>query len=188
MHRKYTKYGNVDSKRIWDWILVLTVKKEQHHCHPSISYNLETRRFCNKWFNWINQVVPGGCSLCQNQQHLCSHKGVRQGDSLSPVLFNFVADCLERWWEGLQYRSSQADNISALSSKSSNAIIFSLKENLLHKQNVTSSPIIYYYWGDLVYLFFSSIDAQFFKPTNTSTKWLRLDSSCALQNLFILPY
>ena len=38
--------------------------------------------------------------------YFVSHKGVRQGDPLSPILFNFVADCLSR-----MIRKAQRNNL-----------------------------------------------------------------------------
>ena len=38
--------------------------------------------------------------------YFVSHKGVRQGDPLFPILFNFVADCLAR-----MVRQAQSNNI-----------------------------------------------------------------------------
>lgn len=62
---------------------------------------LEIRGFSSIWCEWIKRVVSGGtvCIKVNNSvgPYFVSHKGVRQGDPLlSPMLFNFVADCLAR--------------------------------------------------------------------------------------------
>ena len=61
---------------------------------------LSTRGFCRVWCDWIKRVVSGGTvSVKLNNligPYIKSHKGVRQGDPLSPILFNFVVDGLSR--------------------------------------------------------------------------------------------
>lgn len=61
---------------------------------------LTTRGFCPPWCEWIRKVVSGGTvSVKLNNllgSYIKSHKGVRQEDPLSPILFNFVADGLSR--------------------------------------------------------------------------------------------
>jgi hypothetical protein len=61
---------------------------------------LAARGFCPKWCSWIEQVVSGGTvSVKLNDlvgPYITSHKGVRQGDPLFLLLFNFVANGLTR--------------------------------------------------------------------------------------------
>ena len=57
---------------------------------------LEKRGFRDLWCQWIRQVVTGGTvSVKLNNNigpYIKSFKGVKQGDPLSPILFNMVAD------------------------------------------------------------------------------------------------
>lgn len=61
---------------------------------------LAARGFCSKWCRWIEQVVSiGTVSVKLNDLiglYIKSYKGVMEGDPLSPILFNFVADGLTR--------------------------------------------------------------------------------------------
>ena len=69
-------------------------------CWDFLFENHKHRNFGSKMQNWIHNVVIGG-TVCvkindQTGPYFTSHKGVRQGDPLSPLLFNLVADCLTR--------------------------------------------------------------------------------------------
>jgi hypothetical protein len=61
---------------------------------------LSSRGFGNKWVKWIMRLVKGG-SICislnnENSTYFNPGNGLRQGDPLSPLLFNLVRDVFTR--------------------------------------------------------------------------------------------
>lgn len=61
---------------------------------------LKIRGFGGRWIHWINQITHGGSvGLKLNNLGIgffLTGKGLRQGDSISPLLFNLVVDALTR--------------------------------------------------------------------------------------------
>src|SRR5438105_12270916 len=68
--------------------------------------------FAPIWCDWINKVMSRGSVAIKVNDHICHYfqtrKGVRQGDPLSPILFNIVVDMMAiliaRAKEGNQFR------------------------------------------------------------------------------------
>jgi len=87
-------------------------------CWGFLFDNLKIRGFNEIWCAWMRKVVLGGTvSVKVNNQlgpYFVSHKGVRQGDPLYPILFNFVTDYLTRMIRQAQRNgliTGLADNI-----------------------------------------------------------------------------
>jgi hypothetical protein len=99
---------------------------------------LMTRGFGAKWRGWISKVVQGG-SLCirmndENSTFFKPGKGLRQGDPLSPLLFNLVADVFSR----MLMRAAKVNLITGLLPHSEPGGIISLQyadDTLLFLEN-----------------------------------------------------
>jgi retron-type reverse transcriptase len=65
---------------------------------PFLLEVLERKQFPGKWIEWIQQVISGGRVGIkingESGNFFRTYKGVRQGDPLSPLLFNLAVGAL----------------------------------------------------------------------------------------------
>ncbi|CAD6214032.1 unnamed protein product [Miscanthus lutarioriparius] len=79
------------------------IKLDFEKAYDRVNWNfleevLHRKGFDEKWIQWMNKAIRGG-RVCmdlngERGDYFRSFKGLRQGDPLSPLLFNLVADAL----------------------------------------------------------------------------------------------
>jgi hypothetical protein len=97
--------------------VILNLDFEKAYDKVSWSFLEEVMRakgFDEVWIQWINSAVKGG-RVCidvngERGEFFRSYKGLRQGDPLSPLLFNLVADALST----MLFRASEAGIIQGV--------------------------------------------------------------------------
>jgi hypothetical protein len=84
---------------------------------------LKTRNFSSKWIKWMECVVKGGSVGVtlngQDSSFFKIGKGLRQGDPLSPMLYNLVGDVLTK----MLIKAANANLIQGLSANSMAKVI-----------------------------------------------------------------
>jgi hypothetical protein len=79
------------------------MKMDFEHAYDKVSWSflmeiLARKKVPSKWREWVEQVISGGRVVIdlngEPGNYFRSFKGLKQGDSLSPLLFNLVADGL----------------------------------------------------------------------------------------------
>lgn len=80
-------------------ILKLDFEKAYDKVHWDFLFDvLQRKGFCDKWIGWMKSVTENGKVAVningENGEFFRTYKGVRQGDTLSPLLFNLMANAL----------------------------------------------------------------------------------------------
>lgn len=82
----------------WGDILKSVLKKPMTKSSGLLLQTLRMKGFSPKWISWVDSFISGGSvavKVNDNVGHFFqTKKGVRQGDPVSPTLFNVIADML----------------------------------------------------------------------------------------------